>query len=191
MAILRLCSIPNCGKPHKGHGYCEAHYERYRRYGDPSSGKTPTGEPLAYYQNVVLTHEGNDCLLWPYSKNKNGRGNLWFAGKPQDVHRLVCIAANGEPSDPRLQAAHSCGNKLCVNPHHLSWKTRLENKADELEHGTRCRGERKPVNKLTEAQVREIRSIQGVSMAELGRRFRVSLQNIDAIKRRKKWAWLD
>ena len=28
------CKI--CGKPVKGHGYCEKHYQRYKKYGDPN-----------------------------------------------------------------------------------------------------------------------------------------------------------
>ena len=29
------CSIEGCGKPHKGHGLCEMHLWRYRKWGDP------------------------------------------------------------------------------------------------------------------------------------------------------------
>lgn len=29
----RLCSIEECGKPHFGHGWCQAHYTRWRRRG--------------------------------------------------------------------------------------------------------------------------------------------------------------
>lgn len=24
-----------CGKPHKGLGYCDKHYQRFKKYGDP------------------------------------------------------------------------------------------------------------------------------------------------------------
>lgn len=29
------CSIPNCKGIHKGRGYCEKHYQRFRKWGDP------------------------------------------------------------------------------------------------------------------------------------------------------------
>ena len=34
----RICSIKGCGKPHKAHGWCSAHYSRYLRHGDPLAG---------------------------------------------------------------------------------------------------------------------------------------------------------
>lgn len=35
MAITRICSIPDCGKPHKGRGFCGTHLLRLRTHGDP------------------------------------------------------------------------------------------------------------------------------------------------------------
>lgn len=29
------CAIAKCNKPHRSLGWCEAHYRRWRRYGDP------------------------------------------------------------------------------------------------------------------------------------------------------------
>lgn len=34
----RTCSIGGCGKPHYGNGWCQAHWHRNRRYGDPLGG---------------------------------------------------------------------------------------------------------------------------------------------------------
>lgn len=41
MATSRICSIPGCDKPVHGHGYCIAHYERWRRYGAPWQAEPP------------------------------------------------------------------------------------------------------------------------------------------------------
>ncbi|URG17457.1 hypothetical protein Mbo2_087 [Rhodococcus phage Mbo2] len=29
------CTIPGCEKPHRARGYCQMHYKRLRKYGDP------------------------------------------------------------------------------------------------------------------------------------------------------------
>lgn len=34
MATPRLCSIPNCGKPHYAHGVCNQHYQKWRSTGE-------------------------------------------------------------------------------------------------------------------------------------------------------------
>ena len=32
---MRVCSVKECSRPHKGHNYCEKHLWRFKRYGDP------------------------------------------------------------------------------------------------------------------------------------------------------------
>lgn len=35
MATDRICSIPECGNPHSKRGYCNTHFLRWKRHGDP------------------------------------------------------------------------------------------------------------------------------------------------------------
>lgn len=35
----KKCSLEFCQKKHKGHGYCEMHLERFKKYGDPLISK--------------------------------------------------------------------------------------------------------------------------------------------------------
>ena len=37
---MTMCSVKGCGKPHYGRGWCNAHYTRWRRHGDPLGGGT-------------------------------------------------------------------------------------------------------------------------------------------------------
>lgn len=34
-SIARICGVEGCGNKHKGLGYCEKHYIRFKKYGDP------------------------------------------------------------------------------------------------------------------------------------------------------------
>lgn len=44
MASHRICSLEHCNNPHKAKGYCEKHYLRLRKHGDPMVCKNPIGK---------------------------------------------------------------------------------------------------------------------------------------------------
>lgn len=187
------CSIPECGKPHVARGYCQNHYSRLRKHGDPLAGRTPNGEPLRFIHEVALLHTGDECLTWPYCKMGNGYPQIRVGGKPLIVSRYVCELAHGAPPTLDHDAAHSCGkgHEACIAPGHVSWKTRAENNADKLDHGTHNRGERSPVAKLTEAEAREIINLKGiVSQSKLAKRFGVSRGAVACIHQELSWAWM-
>lgn len=35
----RVCSVDGCGAKHKGHGFCDKHLRKFRRYGAPLAGR--------------------------------------------------------------------------------------------------------------------------------------------------------
>lgn len=188
------CSIQGCEREHKARGWCKMHYARWSKYGDPNKTVTaPTGEPANFYGNMVIAFDGDECLPWPYGTNGVGYGKLWLDGRVRYVHVLVCEHVNGPPPTPKHEAAHSCGKGHlgCVNPRHLSWKTRAENHADKLIHGTHLRGENHPSTKLTNSDARAIRSLRGsTTQREIALKFAVSEKTVNAIQMGRKWSWL-
>jgi hypothetical protein len=114
-------------------------------------------------------------------------------GKRTVASRYVCELAHGAPPTPKHEAAHSCGNGKdgCVNQNHLSWKTRTENQADRLEHGTHNRGARQGRSKLNEDDVREIIALKGKEkQRDLAKRFGVTRMTVSSIHTGKNWAWV-
>lgn len=193
MAAPRLCSMPECNKVLYARGWCQPHYWRWKRHGSPTGGGTRPGAAMAHLAQTVIPYDGEECLIWPFHRNQYGYGIVWQDGRLHVVSRLVCEVMNGPPPLPKLDAAHSCGNgsKGCVSKRHLSWKTRAANTADRIAHGTANRGERHNWTKLTELQVREIRTLVGQqSRRAIARHFSVSPATIFAIERGDSWAWL-
>jgi hypothetical protein len=193
MANSRICSLPECGKPYHCKGYCEAHYTRVRRHGDPLAGRTPDGELIRWIHEVAMLHTSDDCLPWPFGTIGNGRAQVRVGGKKVIASRYVCELAHGVPPSAEHEAAHSCGkgHEGCISPGHLEWKTHAENMADRLVHGTLSRGERHGMAKLTEDDVRTIIALKGdVPRTKLAEKYSVSKGTIDHIYAGRSWACL-
>lgn len=187
-----ICSIDGCDRPIvNGRGWCRRHYARWARHGDPEAGGLLRKEKTQGFLKQATSYDGEDCLIWPYARLKNGHAVINIGGKVKIVSRLVCESANGQPPSPKHEAAHSCGNGHlgCIAPKHLRWATRLENERDKFIHGTTNRGERSPMAKLTECSVREIRKRldAGIRMAQVAREFGISPSAVLNVKTGRNW----
>ena len=188
----RTCSIDGCETVHRARGWCNKHWERWSKHGDPLAGRTFDGVPLAHYYATVDTMT-DDCILWPYGLNGTGYAQVMLDGEHVTLHALACEQFH-DPRPAGMEVLHSCRNRDCYNPRHLRWGTRQENSADTLRDGTRARGEMIHQSKLTREQVLEIRTSYaagGVLQRELGDEYGVAQQTIGRIVRRTEWVWLN
>lgn len=193
MAVSRVCKIEHCNKSARTRGWCNGHYLRWLKYGDPLIGKDRNWCASEFFRDVVLPYDGDECLIWPYRRNLTGYAQIWSDGRAHNVQRLVCERHLGPPPSDEYEAAHSCGSGHlgCVAPKHLRWATRAENQADRVAHGTSNRGERQWASKLTSTDVKRIRKMTHLTPTEIARSFGVTRAAIDQILRRQTWAWLE
>lgn len=188
------CSVDGCDRAARTKGYCDLHYSRLLRNGSADVDGTLRGEPMRYLNEVVMAHEGDECLIWPYSRNSEGYGQVWDGTRMDRVHRIVCGRVHGPAPTDGHEGAHSCGRGQdgCVAPGHVRWDTRVGNFADKIGHGTHNRGERNEQHKLTEDDVRLMRSMKGrMKHSEIAEAFGVSRSNVSLILSGKSWAWLE
>ena len=75
-------------------------------------------------ENIEINERG--CWIWAQSLGTNGYGQLSVLGRCRKAHRVSQWAFNGD-LDPTLEVIHSCDDKRCVKPAHLSMGTRKEN----------------------------------------------------------------
>jgi len=111
------------------------------------------------YLDAVISRETDECTIWPFAVRKsNGYGAFDISEKGIkinfEVHRWVCLQVHGE-APYEHEAAHKCGNKLCVNPKHIYWATRLTNMQDVKDHGT-SRGGGRYRQKIFQADIEAI-----------------------------------
>lgn len=160
----------------------------------------------AFWRKVDRSSEPNGCWVWNGGRDAQGYGvfSRTRVGEPRvamRAHRMAYILTNGEPSPDAPLVRHRCDNPPCVRPDHLEPGTAGDNARDIVVRGrhwtaTRpediCRGDRhwsrrRPERvprgeahggaRLTEAQVREIRSRYprpGVTQRSLAAEYGVS-----------------
>lgn len=155
------------------------------------------GAAINFYLEVARAGAwGHECILWPFARN--GHGYAVF-GHPRGtvqsciVSRVICADVHGEPPAPEYGAAHKCGNGHlgCINPAHLEWKTQVENKEDELRHGTRNRGAANGRAKLTKDQVVAIRHLaRSIPQHAVAASFGIDQSTVSNIVTGKRWAHL-
>ena len=128
------------------------------------------------------------CWIWTGSVAVTCYGNFFYRGTTYLAHRASLLIFDRVKSlTPGLQVAHSCSNRNCVNPDHLSEKTKSENNGpDKKRDGTDNSGSKCHFSKLDWDKVSEIRS-SNLTQKELSKTYGVSTSCISSILRGKTW----
>lgn len=185
----KSCSIPGCGKLVSARGWCETHYCRWRRHGDPLMLTFPPITPEKFWQ-LVIKDETSGCWNFQKGRQANGYCRISVNGQLWSAHRYARFLSTGKAVV--LQILHSCDNRQCVNPEHLREGTALENAADKLSRNRQAKGSTIHNTVLNESTVREIKTLlaRGVAGVAIAARFNISTQIVSSIKKEKTWKWL-
>lgn len=129
------------------------------------------------------------CWPWTAATNEQGYGLLRVDGRLVRAHRYA-LALAGVDVPPDASVCHHCDSPSCVNPRHLYVGTQATNMQDARNRERTNRGARNGAAKLTDDDVRAIRSgrAEGATLAMLARRFGVGKSTVSRVVRRDGWA---
>lgn len=173
-------------KPHMERKYCGRECNKVGQHRARSSTPEAVQKAFAAYER-----DEKGCWIYPGSTKPYGYGSMTFQGEQMKAHRVSYLVFKGAiPS--RIHVMHSCDNRACVNPDHLSLGTTYDNNADRVRKGRSAKGEKAAGAKLTEADVRAILKIGDTqSLAATGRQFNVSPHHVRGILDRRFWKHVD
>jgi hypothetical protein len=131
---MASCSIPECEQPAVKRSWCEKHYLRWRRHGDPLETKwdRKTGTPAERFLAKIRKPDGEDGC-WRFDGYHMPNGYARFNVRPGVVvlaHRYAYELHYGctlPPKSSGMELDHLCRARWCVNPTHLELVTKTEN----------------------------------------------------------------
>lgn len=139
-------------------------------------------------------------VCWPWTRARYGEGRYGACGydlgdgkKTHGTHRLAFILSGGELSEDRPHVIHSCDNKICCNPAHLSAGSHADNIQQAHNRGLmKCRpktGSQSAFAKLSEADVQNIRGrlARGAIRRDLAAEYGLSKSGMDHIAANRTW----
>ena len=151
-----------------------------------NAGKAQVDARLPIKEHFYQWVEKKDgCWKWQGGMKDNGYG-LHCYGKSQKGAHVRALEIEGHKIPKGMCVCHKCNNRSCVNPDHLYVGTYKQNSADQLRAGNRLQGETHYNAKLSEKDVKKIRSSKQ-GLLTLAEKYNVTDGAIRAVINRKTW----
>lgn len=185
---ILTCTVEGCDAEFYCKSMCQIHYARTRKTGTPILTEKTLDER---FRDKVSVKSLEECWEWQGSRNARGYGQISMGGRngrPELAHR-VSLALTGVNVPRGLGVLHHCDNPPCVNPRHLYVGDQKQNAKDAIERGQFLVGSRAPSARLTEDQVREIKSLiaSGFTDRQIAEDLPVSRSSINKIRKGAMW----
>jgi hypothetical protein len=139
-------------------------------------------------KKITYSVNENGCHVCTSHKlTKAGYAMYSINGKEIYMHRYIYKQKYGK-IPVGMEICHKCDNPACINENHLFLGTHLDNMKDRTLKGRDTIGEKNGCSKLTEKEVKQIKSLNYMQQNKLSEIFNVSQPTISAILNNRRWA---
>ncbi len=139
--------------------------------------------------NIKFTAEVADCWEWAGCRFNTGYGCIAVDNKQLGTHRLVWEMHNGVKIPEGLLVRHSCDNRSCCNPYHLSIGTVQDNSDDMVSRNRQAQCQEHGRAKITDEEARQIVD-SSEPYSVLAKRYGLSKASICRLKTGRGWRGL-
>jgi hypothetical protein len=140
----KICKVEGCIRTPKRKNYCDRHYQKYMKYGDPLAGRSVEfglSNEQRFYNGIIKRDNG--CWEWQGAISTCGYAQFAELINETDKRRRYKTARvhnwayrNFKGNIPEgFEVCHKCDNTICVNPEHLFIGTHLDNMSDSSKKG--------------------------------------------------------
>lgn len=182
--MTNICKVDGCNGLVMCKEFCQKHYYRFRKNGDPNKVLSEPNKKIAF------EIDENGCFnCTSHSTNSGGYPEIQRKGKHIVLSRFIYMEMFGKIPDGHV-IRHKCDNRRCINPEHLISGTPRENSRDMVERDRSMYGSRSKSAKLTEEQVLEIKRLlrdTTLTKREIAKGYSVARTTVTAINRGETW----
>lgn len=130
--MAKVCEIKGCDKPTVARGWCDGHYTRYKRHGDPTFYKWSLGYTFERFFDQVnldgpVSSLGTPCWVWLGRKNSKGYGLFKAKDWNSNAHGWIYRELVGPVPEDKELDHFACDRRECVNPSHMRPVSHREN----------------------------------------------------------------
>jgi len=144
----------------------------------------PANWPKRFSEKVKIASP-DECWEWQAVMIPNGYGQFWHQGKMRNSHRIA-LEFLGATIPDGFVVMHSCDNRKCCNPRHLSIGVQARNIDDMVRKNRGAKGSQHGCAILTEADVIAILK-RDENAAQAAIKYGVSRATINEIRQGLSW----